>query len=257
MSRNHRFILELAARHQPPPARLLDFGCGAGEVVGLALQAGYDAWGVDTFDTVWQQYGHAAGAHGGRIVHAPAGAPFPFGDASFNIVVTNQVFEHIETPAPVLRELTRVLRPHGLLVAIFPTREVVIEPHLQAPFVHWFRTGSPAQARALRLCHTLGFCNDPGRVPSAWVAEEMNALRQHMFYRRARDALAMFAPGFRLIERGEADFIADRICHSAALRWSHGVLSRPVFAPVLRLACLRLAGVVLVLRVRAAGDAAR
>ncbi len=252
MSRNYHFILELATRYRPPPARLLDFGCGAGEVVGLALQAGYDARGVDTFDTVWQQYGHAAGGHDGRIVHAAPGAPLPFGDASFDIVVSNQVFEHIETAAPAVRELARVLRPQGLLVAIFPTREVIIEPHLLAPFVHWFRTGSPAQENALRLCHALGLCNDPGRPRDAWVAAEMEALRRHMFYRSERDALAMFAPAFRVIARGEADFIADRIRHSRALRWCRGALTQPVFAPLLRLACLRLAGVVLVLRAGAA-----
>ncbi len=255
MSLNYQFILKLAAKYSQPPARLLDFGCGAGEVVGLALHAGFDGWGVDTFDEVWEQYGHAAGKYGGRIVRTISGEPLPFDNESFDIVVTNQVFEHLEDPRPVVHEVVRVLRRQGLLVAMFPTREVVIEPRLKAPIVHWFRTGSTAQKQFLRLCHALRLCNASDRLRDDWVASEMESLRRRIFYRNERDTLAMFEPSFQLIARGEADFIADRVLHSRALRWCHPLLAQRTFEPILRWACLRLAGVVLVFRARPTSDA--
>jgi SAM-dependent methyltransferase len=254
MSLNYRFILKLAAKHCPPPARLLDFGCGAGEVVDLALQAGFDSWGIDTFDDVWEQYGHAAGKSEGRIIHTIAGEPLPFDDQSFDIVVSNQVFEHIEDPRPVVREVARVLRRRGLIVAMFPTREVIIEPHLRAPFVHWFRTGSTAQKRFLRLWHVLRLCNAPDLPRDHWVEFEMESLRRRIFYRNERNTLAMFAPSFQLVARGEADFIADRVLHSRALRWCHPLLAQQIFEPIVRWACMRLAGVVLVLRASATSE---
>ena len=43
-----------------------------------------------------------------------------------------------------LGALSRVIRPGGVLIAIFPTRDVLIEPHLKAPLIHRFPNGSRA-----------------------------------------------------------------------------------------------------------------
>jgi ubiquinone/menaquinone biosynthesis C-methylase UbiE len=40
----------------------------------------------------------------------------PFRDASFDLVTTNMVVEHLETPCTVLSEVRRVLKPNGVLV---------------------------------------------------------------------------------------------------------------------------------------------
>ena len=250
MSLNYGFIVRTAVTHCPPPARLLDFGCGAGEVVELARTAGFDSWGVDSFADGWGGiYGHAAGQQDGRILRIVAGEPLPFDDASFDVVVTNQVFEHLKDPAATAGEIARVLRPDGVLVAIFPTREVVIEPHLRSPFVHWFRTGSPAQKWALRVCHWLGLSNDPRRRRNDWADREMEALRDLVSYRDEIDTIAMFEPNFELVARAEAALLLDRAANSRALKRFLPCLSWSRLEPVLRHACLRLAGVVLVLRV--------
>ena len=49
-----------------------------------------------------------------------AGRPLPFGDASFDVIISDFVFEHVEDPAQVAAELTRVLRPGGALCARTP-----------------------------------------------------------------------------------------------------------------------------------------
>ncbi|MEA2470473.1 MAG: hypothetical protein QOE38_1472 [Thermoleophilaceae bacterium] len=42
------------------------------------------------------------------------GVHLPFADASFDAVYCKQVLEHVRTPAPLLAEVARVLRPGGL-----------------------------------------------------------------------------------------------------------------------------------------------
>ena len=46
--------------------------------------------------------------------------PLPFGDASFDCVISFQVIEHIERDAEFVREIHRVLRPGGRFVVSTP-----------------------------------------------------------------------------------------------------------------------------------------
>ncbi len=50
------------------------------------------------------------------------GSPLPLDDRSVDLVVADHTFEHLADPAPVARELTRVLRPGGWLCARTPNR---------------------------------------------------------------------------------------------------------------------------------------
>lgn len=44
----------------------------------------------------------------------------PFADDSFDLVTANMVFEHVEAPLPLLREIRRVLKPGGRLMVLTP-----------------------------------------------------------------------------------------------------------------------------------------
>lgn len=48
------------------------------------------------------------------------GAPLPYPDERFDIVVARSVFEHIDDPVTTARELLRVVKPGGLIAAITP-----------------------------------------------------------------------------------------------------------------------------------------
>lgn len=48
--------------------------------------------------------------------------PLPFEDALFDLIVSDYVFEHIENPVLVARELQRVLKPGGWIVVRTPNR---------------------------------------------------------------------------------------------------------------------------------------
>jgi SAM-dependent methyltransferase len=226
----------------------LDFGCGAGEAVLEAMRQGYDAWGVDNFGEGWQHFTDPATANlGGRLRRIAAGEPMSFDDAWFDVIVSNQVFEHVADIAPVASELARVLRPGGKLIAIFPTNEVIIEPHVMAPFVHRLPLRSPAQRMMLLLSKRVGLANSPKTASdNEWIGAATHVLSHMIFYRRAGDVANMFAPWFRLIDRPEPAWLCDRMRRSG-LQIIAALLGNNAFEGALRWLCLPLANGVFVL----------
>ena len=92
-------------------ARILDVGCGDGQVSRLAWQLGAEL--VVGVDPTWNQIGVAHERGGGpAYVRGPA-ARLPFADASFDAVVACLVFEHIDDVDEAIAEVARVLRPGG------------------------------------------------------------------------------------------------------------------------------------------------
>ncbi|MGH8482397.1 MAG: class I SAM-dependent methyltransferase [Nevskiaceae bacterium] len=64
----------------------------------------------------------------------------PFPDASFDVVLSNHVIEHVGGRAEQLRHLAearRVLRPGGTLYLAAPNRWSLVEPHYRLPFLSW------------------------------------------------------------------------------------------------------------------------
>ncbi|MBI5965714.1 MAG: class I SAM-dependent methyltransferase [Chloroflexi bacterium] len=63
-----------------------------------------------------------ARAHGIDATLTSVTEPFPYPDASFDIVVAKDILEHILDPLSVMKEVKRVLRPQGNLVTLIPNQ---------------------------------------------------------------------------------------------------------------------------------------
>jgi SAM-dependent methyltransferase len=94
-----------------PDARVLEVGSGAHGLVfffGTTRGVGVDPLACDyaALFPAWQ--------HRARTI-AAAGERLPFADGSFDVVLCDNVVDHAEDPARIVKELTRVLAPGGLL----------------------------------------------------------------------------------------------------------------------------------------------
>lgn len=100
-----------AVRPLPPSTRVLDVGSGPhGLVFFFGLE---DAVGVDPLADAYARLFPAWQARA-RTVPA-SGEALPFPDASFDLVLSDNVLDHAPHPAKILDEIARVLRPGGLL----------------------------------------------------------------------------------------------------------------------------------------------
>ncbi|HWS72951.1 MAG TPA: class I SAM-dependent methyltransferase, partial [Thermoanaerobaculia bacterium] len=149
--------------------KVLDYGCGGGEVVELMRKHGIDARGCDVFYEGGSAHFQETQAR--EFIHLiDEKSPLPFGDRTFDVIVANQVFEHIDDFGPVLERLHRVLKDDGHMLLHFPTSEVIREGHIGLPFVHWMRPGSRLRflfTLALRRAG-LGYFKD-GLTPREWT----------------------------------------------------------------------------------------
>ena len=102
-------ILPLAAEELAEAKRVLDVGCGDGQISRLATRLGAEVIGVDP---TWNCVSVAHERGGARFARAAA-AQLPFADASFDAVVACLVFEHIRDVDSAIAEVARVLQPGG------------------------------------------------------------------------------------------------------------------------------------------------
>lgn len=61
---------------------------------------------------------------------------YPYEDNYFDVIISNQVLEHINRPDNFLDEIYRLLKHDGFSIHIFPLAHCLWEPHLGLPLVH-------------------------------------------------------------------------------------------------------------------------
>ena len=149
-------ILNEAHRFAGEELRLLDCGCGEGRFLELAtehlgerLGLEVSPWGFDVHDDLIQFEGFMARTVD-RLRSVSPDIPWderltlisqterswPYKDDFFDVIVSNQVCEHVEDLDQFLGEVSRTLRPGGIAVHVFPLRDYVIEGHTGVPFAH-------------------------------------------------------------------------------------------------------------------------
>ena len=114
----HRFALEMLESTMPPGSKVLDVGCGTGEMAATLAKRGYEVWGVDIAEPMvrYASHRHESGRFRvGDLEH------IPFDDDTFDAVVCLGVIEYLPDDARALSEIRRVLRPGGTAVVSTPS----------------------------------------------------------------------------------------------------------------------------------------
>jgi SAM-dependent methyltransferase len=121
-------ILPLVEQHLAGVGRVLDVGCGEGQVARRLAALGDEVVGVDPTRAQLAVARERAG--GPRYALAAAGG-LPCPSRSFDAVVMCLVIEHVDPIEPCFREVARVLVPGGRFLLLLN------HPLLQAPGSGW------------------------------------------------------------------------------------------------------------------------
>jgi 2-polyprenyl-6-hydroxyphenyl methylase/3-demethylubiquinone-9 3-methyltransferase len=117
-------LLRAESRHRNPwiadqlgaePRRVLDLGCGAGFLANYLATRGHCVRGLDA-DAESLSVARAYDRTGTVEYHRGDACSLPFPDASFDVVCAMDLLEHVEDPARLVSEASRVLAPGGMFL---------------------------------------------------------------------------------------------------------------------------------------------
>lgn len=97
-----------------PGARILEVGAGTGQQTKMLCERGFDATALELANSNYAD---------SRVMPIAEydGRHFPFDDATFDIVFSSNVLEHVGDLRQMHAEIRRVLRPGGYALHIMPT----------------------------------------------------------------------------------------------------------------------------------------
>jgi SAM-dependent methyltransferase len=226
---NRDYFIHYVKGVASPGARVLDFGCGGGVLVSMLRDAGFDAYGVDVPDNPFIAEA-ATSAHRQYLRAYTAGTTLPFDDDSFDVVISDQVFEHVVPLESAVAEIDRVLKPGGRSYHHIPTLRVLREGHIGIPLSHRLPPGD------LRLRYTtamrrigLGSGKDD-RPARDWAKDKLDYIDRRTVYRSPAALAAAFGRS-GTVQHREAEycrFRARRVNGLLARILDRRALQRPV-----------------------------
>jgi len=152
---------------------ILDYGCGAGAMVETFINNGFEAYGCDV----------VLRSENKLVKQMNAQFQIPYENEKFDLIVSNQVIEHVHDLEIMIAEFSRVLKPNGSVIILCPTLDTVIEWHLMVPFVHWLNNYHFAQKCLLKLYALVGLGHGHIADKDHWVSDKFNFLQNFTCYR--------------------------------------------------------------------------
>jgi 2-polyprenyl-3-methyl-5-hydroxy-6-metoxy-1,4-benzoquinol methylase len=101
-------VVEALTAYKAPPARVLDFGCGLGDLLRRVTALGFQADGFEVSD-----YGRSFTREKGFAVFASHDA---IPSDTYDLVIAVEVIEHLFRPSLSFRTIQRVLKPGGVFL---------------------------------------------------------------------------------------------------------------------------------------------
>jgi ubiquinone/menaquinone biosynthesis C-methylase UbiE len=132
-----------------PSSTGVDIGCGNGEIAFHLSRHLHNIKGIDP--EPWPHWHEFMTKSANLHLIEGAAESIPLPDSSVDIVICNQVYEHVNSPTRLITEIERILKPGGACYFAGPNLLFPIEPHVFWPFVHWL-----PRSLAIRLMRAAG-----------------------------------------------------------------------------------------------------
>ncbi len=126
----------------------LDLGCGQGGIAVVIAAQVNSIIGIDPF--AWPDWQEFQKQQLNLHFRQQTVEQLEIETGSLDIVLCNQVYEHVQNPRQLIGEIGRVLKPGGHCYFAGPNWLFPIEPHVFWPFVHWLPR--PLALKLLNWC---------------------------------------------------------------------------------------------------------
>ena len=234
---NYQYCAQFAARligDKVEEAKVLDFGCGAGQIVKLLRDSGISAFGCEAF------YGGGVNPIPEELsgfILAMQGNAIPFASCVFDVIINNQVMEHVEDIDAVLSEIHRVLKLGGVVLSLFPDHSIWREGHCGVPFLHWFPKRTTFRIYYALFWRSIGFGNfTGGKSRLQWSKDFCAWLDQWTVYRSYGEIAIAYGKHFSPMHHIEEHWLESRL----------GPIVRPFPTHLKRLFVNKFAGMVFI-----------
>lgn len=119
------YVVDTLAKYVPGfrvrGARVLDIGCGDAGVLIAFAEEGAATAGIELDEKSLERARVRAEEHGVQVdLRRGIAEELPWADGSFDLVILDNVLEHVTDREKTLREIHRVLAPEGLLYMVTP-----------------------------------------------------------------------------------------------------------------------------------------
>lgn len=207
-----QFILHVRERERGGDVSVLDYGCGEGQIVARLRELNISAFGCDVFYKGGDASRSVPARMLGDVIRHMDGDTIPFPSDSFDVIINNQVMEHVQDLDSVLREIHRVLKPGGRILSLFPHRGVWREGHCGIPFLHWFRKGNHSRVYYAAFLRALGLGYfKAGKGVHQWSIDFCDWLDKWTWYRSYSEIHSAFEKYFVQIEHIEDHWLEQRL----------------------------------------------
>ena len=196
-----RFVTEVLKLNSEPKGRVLDVGCGNGNISLYLGEIGYQVLGIDI---------SAAAIDKARESNSYENVTFQVQDAetlsaqgqTFDAVICSEVLEHLEQPQHLVDQISNLLKTDGVLIVTVPNGRGPREMFMTKPMQYIKNNHDDFWQVTLKFKKMMGFTGET--VQSA--ADNL----EHILFFSKKELLALCRNfNFELFEFEKVDFIQD------------------------------------------------